>query len=151
MEISVDDPARADVTALLTEHLADMYASSPACSVHALDVDALQAPGLTFWTARLDGVLLGCGALKEHDPDFGEIKSMRTTTEIRGTGVGRALLLHVLDESRSRGYSRVSLETGTQDFFVPARRLYVRHGFTPCGPFATYAEDPSSAYFTLLL
>lgn len=147
----IDDPALPDVTALLAEHLADMRRTSPPEAVHALDVEALKAPGLTFWTARHDGVLLGCGALKEHDPSFGEIKSMRTTAESRGTGVGTALLLHVLAEARTRGYARLSLETGTQDFFAPAHRLYQRHGFIPCRPFADYRLDPNSAYFTLEL
>ena len=146
----MDDPARPDVTALLAEHLADMHATSPPESVHALDVEALRRPGITFWTARTDGVLLGCGALKELDPGEGhaEIKSMRTTATSRGTGVGRAILLHLLAVSAERGYRRVSLETGTQDYFEPARRLYVRNGFVPCAPFAGYTEDPHSAYFT---
>jgi putative acetyltransferase len=151
VQIEIDDPARPDVTALLAEHLADMHATSPAESVHALDVAALKVPGLTFWTARLDGLLLGCGALKELDATHGELKSMRTTSVSRGTGVGRAMLLHLVEVGRGRGYSRLSLETGTQDYFLPARTLYAAHGFTPCDPFADYREDPYSAYFTLLV
>ena len=151
MDIEIDNPARPDVTQLLGEHLADMYATSPPESVHALDVDALTAPGVTFWTARRDGELVGCGALKELDPDHGELKSMRTTAAARGTGVGRALLVYLVAEGRSRGYSRLSLETGTQEYFAPARGLYASQGFTGCGPFADYAEDPYSAYFTLVL
>src|SRR5689334_474758 len=119
MEIEIDEPARADVTALLAEHLADMHARSPAGSVHALDVTALQAPGVTFWTARRDGVLLGCAAIKELDLSHGELKSMRTSTAARGAGVGRALLVHLLGVARGRGYRRLSLETGTQDYFLP--------------------------------
>lgn len=148
MQIEIDDPARPDVSALLAEHLADMHATSPAESVHALDVVALQAPGLTFWTARADAVLLGCGALKELDRTHGELKSMRASSAARGTGVGRAMLLHLLAAGRERGYARLSLETGTQDYFLPARTLYAAHGFVPCGPFADYSEDPHSAYFT---
>jgi putative acetyltransferase len=151
MEISSDDPTRADVTALLAEHLADMHATSPAESVHALDVGALSAPGMTFWTARRDGVLLGCAALKELDATHGEVKSMRTTIAARGIGVGSGLLLHLIEEARRRGYTRLSLETGTQDYFEPAHVLYLRHGFTPTGPFADYTDDPNSAYFTLTL
>ena len=151
MQIDVDDPALPDVSALLAEHLADMHATSPAESVHALDVTALKVPGVTFWTARRDGVLLGCGAMKEHDPEHGELKSMRTTAAARGTGVGRAMLLHLIAIGRERGYTRLSLETGTQDYFLPARTLYAAHGFIACGPFADYAEDPHSAYFTMLL
>jgi len=148
VEISIDDPARPDVSALLAEHLADMHATSPAESVHALDVSALKVPGLSFWTARADEVLLGCGALKELDPGHGEIKSMRTTSAARGTGVGRAMLAYLLEVGRERGYARISLETGTQDYFLPARTLYVAHGFVECGPFGDYRLDPHSAYFT---
>jgi putative acetyltransferase len=148
IEIAVDDPARADVVGLLTDHLADMHATSPPESVHALDVEALRVPSVTFWTARREGHLLGCAALKELDATHAEVKSMRTAAESRGSGVATALLRHVLDEARRRGYARVSLETGSQDFFAPARRLYTRHGFTECGPFADYALDPHSRFFT---
>ena len=151
VEIDLDDPARPDVTALLEEHLADMHATSPPTSVHALDVTALTAPGVTLWTARSNGSLLGCGALKELDATHGELKSMRTTAAARGTGVGRAMLQHLLAAARERGYARLSLETGTQEYFLPARTLYAAHGFVSCGPFADYAEDPYSAYFTLAL
>ena len=151
MDIEIDSPARPDVTQLLGEHLADMHATSPPESVHALDVNALTAPGITFWTARRDGELLGCGALKELDPDHGELKSMRTTAAARGTGVGKALVVHLIAEGRSRGYSRLSLETGPQEYFAPARGLYASQGFTSCDRFADYAEDPYSVYFTLLL
>jgi putative acetyltransferase len=148
IEIAVDDPARDDVVLLLTDHLADMHATSPPESVHALDVEALAVPSVTFWTARRDGVLLGCAALKELDPTHAEVKSMRTAPASRGSGVATALLRHVLDESRRRGYGRVSLETGSQDFFAPARRLYARHGFAECGPFGDYVLDPHSVFFT---
>ncbi len=151
IEIAVEDPARADVVALLAEHLADMHATSPAESVHALDVTALRVPAVTFWTARRDGALLGCAALKELEPGHGEVKSMRTATGSRGAGVATALLVHVLDEGRRRGYARISLETGSQEFFAPARRLYARHGFSECGPFADYVLDPHSVFFTRLL
>ena len=151
MEIELDDPARPDVTALLAEHLADMHATSPPESVHALDVGGLTGPGMSFWTARSHGVLLGCAALKELDPAHGEVKSMRTTTESRGIGVGSALLLHLIAEGRARGYTRLSLETGTEDYFEPAHVLYLRHGFEVTGPFAGYTHDPNSAYFTMEL
>lgn len=151
MDIAIDDPARADVLALLAEHLADMHATSPPESVHALDVDALRVPAVTFWTARRDGVLLGCAALKELEPDHGEVKSMRTATAARGAGVATALLRHVVAEAEDRGYARLSLETGSQDFFAPARRLYARHGFTECGPFADYVLDPHSVFFSRAL
>jgi putative acetyltransferase len=156
VKISLDSPARDDVRRLLDEHLADMFATSPAESVHALDHSALLAPSVTFWTARDDdGALLGCGALTELDPDaephHGEIKSMRTSASARGQGVASALLETVLTEARHRDYARVSLETGTQDFFAPARRLYARHGFAECGPFGAYVLDPNSVFMTLEL
>lgn len=100
---------------------------------------------------RRDDELVGCAALKELDPNHGELTSMRTTVAARGTGVGKALLFHLVAEGRSRGYSRLSLETGKQEYFAPARSLYASQGFTACGPFADYSEDPHSAYFTLVL
>lgn len=151
MRIEVDDLSGADVRALLAEHLADMHAASPPESVHALDLDALRAPEVTFVAAREDGLLLGCGALKELDPSHGELKSMRTAAAARGRGVAAAVLAHLLAVARDRGYRRVSLETGAEDVFAPARRLYARHGFTPCAPFADYVEDPNSVFLTLEL
>jgi putative acetyltransferase len=156
VRILVEDPGTSDVVELLEQHLTDMYATSPPESVHALDLTRLRVPSVTFWTARSadDGTLLGCGALKEHVGDdgiTGEIKSMRTAEPARGRGVAAAILKVIVEQARARGYDRVDLETGTQDFFAPARRLYVRHGFLPCGPFADYVEDPNSAFFTLVL
>jgi putative acetyltransferase len=146
--IAPDSPARTDVRRLLDEHLADMFATSPADSVHALDSDALAGPGITFWTARDDAGVLGCGALKDLGAGQGEIKSMRTAQHARGRGVASLLLHRILDEARHRGYERVSLETGSQDYFAPARRLYDRHGFTPCAPFADYKPDPNSVFMS---
>lgn len=151
MRIGPDDPQRADVVALLEEHLADMYATSPAESVHALDPAALAGPGMSFWTLRDDGSVLGCAALKELDAAHGEIKSMRTAAEARRRGVAARLLDHVLAEARARGYGRLSLETGSQDFFAPARALYASRGFAPCGPIPGYVEDPHSVFMTLAL
>ena len=146
--IALDAPHRTDVLALLGEHLADMYATTPAESVHALDPSALAAPGLTFWTARdAGGVLLGCVALKELSPSDGELKSMRTATAARGRGVGAALLDHVLSTATRRDYATVHLETGAEEYFAPARRLYERAGFVPCPPFADYRSDPLSAFY----
>jgi putative acetyltransferase len=144
-----DDPRRADVVALLTEHLADMHATSPAESVHALDPDGLVARDVAFRTVRENGVLLGCGALAPLDVAGGEVKSMRTAGAARGRGVATVVLAALLEEARSRGYRTVLLETGTEGFFAPARRLYERHGFEPCAPFGSYREDPHSAYYAL--
>ena len=149
--IGPDTPEREDVLQLLAEHLADMYATSPAESVHALDPSALAGPGISFWTAREDSRLLGCAALKHLAPGEGEIKSMRTAAPARGRGVASALLLHVLAEARSTGYRRLYLETGSQEFFAPARRLYERHGFADCPPFAGYQPDPHSVFMALHL
>jgi len=156
IHIERDDPARGDVHRLLSEHLADMFATSPAESVHALDHSALSAPSITFWTAREDGELLGCGALKILDSPpgsarNGEIKSMRTTATARGRGVATLMLRHLLDDARTRNLQRIYLETGTEDYFAPARRLYVRHGFTECPPFADYVLDPNSVFMELRL
>jgi putative acetyltransferase len=141
----------ADVRQLLREHLADMHAISPAESVHALDVDAFSAPGIVFWTVRDGQMLLGCGALKELSPKEGEIKSMRTASSARRRGVATSMLSHLLEVARSRGYERVSLETGSDEFFAPARRLYRSYGFIECPPFADYRPDPHSVFMTMLL
>jgi putative acetyltransferase len=149
--IEIDDLSRDAVRALLAEHLADMYATSPPDSVHALDLTGLTGPDVTVWTLWDRATVLGCAALKELAPDGGEIKSMRTSAAARGRGVATRLLAHVLAEARGRGYARLHLETGTQDFFAPARRLYARHGFVACPPFGEYVADPHSAFFTLIL
>ncbi|PXA70058.1 GNAT family N-acetyltransferase [Cryobacterium arcticum] len=151
IHIERDDPIREDVRLLLDEHLADMFATSPAESVHALDHSALAAPEITFWTAREDGVLLGCGALKLLADGQGEIKSMRTTPAARGRGIATLLLTHIVDEARGRRLEQLFLETGAEDFFAPARRLYTRHGFTDCPPFADYRLDPHSVFMRLTL
>ena len=149
MDLHRDDPGAGDVLTLLQEHLADMYATSPPESVHALDPDALRDPAITFWTVREDGVLLGCGALKELSPQQGEIKSMRTASPARGRGVAGLVLRGIVAAAHARGYRALLLETGTEDFFAPARRLYARHGFTECRPFGGYSEDPNSVFMRL--
>lgn len=152
MRVGSDDPLRADVLALLGEHLADMRATSPPGSVHALDAAALAAPDIVFLSAReADGRLLGIGALKRHTDGTGELKSMRTSTDARGRGVASAMLTALLAEARAAGMPVVRLETGTQPCFDPAVRLYERHGFTPCAPFAGYTDDPNSRYLALEL
>ena len=149
VQITVDDPSREDVAALLDEHLRSMHELSPPESVHALDVNGLKTRGVTFWTVREGNLLLGCGALKELGLDHGEVKSMRTPVALRRRGAGRAILEHIPGESRTRGYRRISLETGSMEAFVPARRLYESYGFRYCGPFGDYLEDPNSMFMTL--
>ncbi|MBK8285035.1 MAG: GNAT family N-acetyltransferase [Ahniella sp.] len=151
MRINIDDPARPDVLALLEEHLQNMRAISPPESVHALDVSRLKQPDITFWSVRDDGQLLGCGALKELDPQHGEIKSMRTPESLRRRGAAQAVLAHMINVARDRGYQRISLETGSMKEFIPAQRLYERFGFVYCGPFADYQPDPNSVFMTLVL
>ena len=151
MRIQLDDPARADVFALLDEHLRNMHELSPPESVHALDVGGLKKPEVTFWTVRDGNTLLACGALKELDPTHGEIKSMRTARAHLRKGVAASVLRHILDQAKRRAYTRVSLETGSGAVFEPARQLYARAGFQFCGPFADYVLDPNSVFMTLEL
>jgi putative acetyltransferase len=152
VRVAADDPFAPDVRALLDEHLAEMRATSPPESVHALDPHALAAEGVLFVAARdQDGLLLGVGALKRLSPTEGELKSMRTAPAARGRGVAAAVLTAVLDAARAGGLTRVSLETGTEPLFDAAVRLYLRHGFTPSAPFAGYTDDPHSRYLTLRL
>lgn len=146
--IALGDLTDARVLRLLEDHLADMYATSPAESVHALDVSGLTDPRVTFWTLQEGDEVLGCVALKQLDATHSELKSMRTSAEHRGRGLGRLLLDHVIAEARLRGYRRLSLETGSQEFFTPARTLYARNGFQVCGPFGDYVLDPYSVFMT---
>jgi putative acetyltransferase len=150
-EIAVDDPRAADVRALLERHLAYANEHSRPEDVHALDVDGLLDPSVTFFSARRDGGLLGVGAIKQLAPDQAELKSMHTAHAARRTGVGRAIVEHLLGVARARGYDRVSLETGSQAAFAPARSLYAAAGFVPCGPFSDYPDRPTSAFMTLRL
>jgi putative acetyltransferase len=152
MKIEIDDLSRPEIQALLNEHLHSMHQLSPAESVHALDLEALRRPEITFWSVWNDGSeLLGCGALKEINPHHGEVKSMRTPNAHRRQGAGRAMLQHIIVIAKSRNYQRLSLETGAIDPFKPAQTLYESFGFTYCEPFADYVEDPNSVFMTLRL
>lgn len=148
MEIRRDDLTGPEIRALLEEHLRNMHSLSPPESVHALDLDGLRRPEVTFWTVWSGPNLLGCGALKQLAADHGEIKSMRTVEGHRRSGVGRTMLKHIVEEACRRGYQRLSLETGTQPGFEAARQLYRSHGFVDCAPFADYIEDPNSCFMT---
>jgi len=148
MQIKIDDLQGPEIKLLLEEHLADMYAVSPVESVHALDLNKLRQPEISFWTVWNGDELAACGALKELDKQHAEIKSMRTANSYRGKGVAVFLLKHLIETAQDRQYSRLSLETGTVDFFLPARRLYEKFGFEYCGPFADYTLDPFSAFMT---
>lgn len=143
-----DDLTGSAIIALLEEHLAEMASHTPAESVHALPIEKLAGPDVTFWSLWSGDRLAGCGALKRLDATHTEIKSMRTTSEFRGRGLGAELLIRLLDEARGLGFTRASLETGTNDPFIPARKLYSRHGFVECEPFADYVLDPWSVFMT---
>ncbi len=151
MHIRIDDLNGAEIRGLLEEHLHSMKRLSPPQSVHALDIAGLQKPEVTFWTAWEDGKLLGCGALKELATGHAEIKSMRTAEAHTRKGVARKMLAHIIDEAGRRGYTRLSLETGSMQAFEPARRLYSDFGFAYCEPFADYAKDPHSVFMTRAL
>lgn len=148
MQIRTDPLTGPDIAGLLREHLDDMRRHSPPESVHALDLDKLRVPEVTFWSAWLDEALVGCVAIKRLDPLHGEIKSMRTAAAHRRKGVARRLMEHVLKEAGRRGYRRLSLETGAPAAFEPARALYAQYGFEVCGPFGDYVEDPFSVFMT---
>jgi putative acetyltransferase len=148
MNIQLDDLTGPEIHQLLQQHLQGMALHSPPESIHALDLDALRQPGITFWTAWENDELLGCGALKELDDRHAEIKSMRTATAHLRKGVANAMLTHVVEEAKQRGYRRLSLETGSAAAFEPARRLYAAFGFTFCEPVEGYALDPFSVFMT---
>lgn len=147
-EGGLDDPR---VVALLNVHFQGMLANSPKDSCHFLDLSGLRAPGVTFWTAWDGEDLLGCGALKQLDGGHGEVKSMRTAAEHLRRGTGAALVSHILKAARERGYKRLSLETGSGAAFDPAHALYRQFGFTECGPFGDYKEDPFSRFFSRIV
>lgn len=151
MKIEIDDLSRPAIHALLEEHLQSMHSLGPPESVHALDLDGLRKPDVTFWSVWEGSLLLGVGALKELDARHGEIKSMRTVTAHLRKGVGRAVLEHIIGVARARGYERLSLETGSMDAFKPAQKLYASFGFVYCGPFGEYVADAYSVFMTMRL
>ena len=148
IDFRVDDLSGAATQALVKHHLAGMHANSPACSVHALDLDRLRQPGVTFWSGWVDGEIAVMGALKKLDDANGEIKSMRVPDAFLGKGAGRAMLEHIVTESRRAGLKTLWLETGSTDAFTPAIKLYESAGFKVCGPFADYKLDPFSVFMT---
>ena len=151
LHIAIDPLDGPQIAALLQAHLDEMHLISPPGSVHALDLARLRAADVTFWSAWDGDVLLGCAALRALDATHGEVKSMRTMPQARRRGVAAALLEQVIAEARRRGYRRLSLETGSQPEFAPARALYARFGFVECGPFADYRPDPCSTFMTRAL
>ena len=148
MRIEVDDLTSPEIAQLLREHLQNLSAISPPCSMHALDIERLRDPKITFWSVWDDVQLMGCGVLKELDVHHAEIKSMRTAAAHLRKGVASHLLQHIIAEARRRKFRRLSLETGSGLKFEPAQALYVKFGFRACGPFADYAEDANSLFMT---
>jgi putative acetyltransferase len=151
MEIVVDDLSGPEIAAFLTEHVRQMHEITPIESAYALDLDGLRRPDITFWTAVDGTTVVGCAALKQLDPTHAELKSMRTAPARTRTGVASRLLEHVIGAARQRGYRRISLETGTDEFFMPARRLYEKFGFDYCDPFGDYTPGPHNTFMTRAL
>jgi putative acetyltransferase len=151
MEIVLDDLSGPEIAVFLAEHVQEMRSITPPESKHALNLDSLRRPGVTFWSATDAGVLVGCGALKRLDTAHAELKSMRTAPARKRSGVASLLLKHILTEAAGMGFIRISLETGSADFFQPARNLYAKFGFEYCEPFADYEDDPNSVFMTVIL
>lgn len=149
--IAVESPLQAELSDLMARHTEAMHADTPPESIHMLDAGDLAVPGIAFYVMREDGRPIGMGAVKRLGADHGEIKSMHVLSDLRGRGLARRLLDHLIAEARAAGMERLSLETGSQDSFAPARRLYETAGFDVCPPFAGYREDPMSVYLTLSL
>ncbi len=147
-QIRLDNLRGPEIIELLREHMRCMERVSPPESRHALDMDGLRKPEITFWTIWNGSDLAGCGALKQLDPQHGEIKSMRTATAYLRQGVATHMLEKIINEAKSRGYRRLSLETGAMEYFQPAHKLYTRFGFAHCAPFANYVKDPNSVFMS---
>lgn len=147
----VDDLSGQAIRALIARHLSGMHEHSPPESVHALGVEKLKDPAVTFWSAWIGGELAGCGALKRLDAERGEIKSMRVADKFLGRGVGRAILEHIVAEAQKCGLRSLWLETGSAEAFRPALALYASTGFKRCGPFEGYTDDPFSVFMTRTL
>jgi putative acetyltransferase len=151
MRIEIDDLRGPEIAALLEAHVAELRGISPPESKHALDLKGLQQPDTTMWSVWDGGTLVGCGALKDLGDGHAELKSMRVAPGHTRRGIASLLLRHIIGEARARGFQRISLETGAMPFFEPARALYRKHGFDPCGPFAGYTDDPNSVFMTMRL
>ena len=150
-EVRPDSPENPKVRRLLEAHLAFAAETSPPEHVHALEIPQLIEDHVSFYSIRVDGQVLGVGAIQEIDPDHGELKSIHTAEAARGRGIGRAMVDHLLQVARSQGYTRVSLETGSMEEFRPSRILYEKMGFEVCPPFGKYWENEYSTCMTLEL
>jgi putative acetyltransferase len=151
MKIVVDDLSGPKIARFLDEHVQEMRSITPPESKHALDLDGLRKPEITFWSVVDDDTLVGCGAIKRLDAGHAEVKSMRTAPTRKRSGIASLLLEHIITEARRMGFTRLSLETGAAEFFRPARKLYEKYGFDYCQPFADYRMDPYSVFMTRVL
>ncbi len=151
MRIVIDDLLGPEIAALLEAHTAELRGISPPESKHALDLEGLRRPEITFWTMWDDESLVGCGAIQDLGGGHAELKSMRISSPYTRRGLASMLLRHIIGEARKRGYRQISLETGSMPFFEPARNLYRKHGFEACDPFGQYVDDPNSVFMTKLL
>jgi len=150
--IARESPTGPDLALLMARHTLDMHADTPSESIHMMDAGELAAqPGISFFVMRDGGVPVGMGAFKRIGPDHAEIKSMHVLAEARGRGLSRRMLDHLTAEARDAGITRLSLETGTQPMFEPARRLYLSAGFCECPPFEGYRLDPNSVFMTIVI
>ena len=150
-EIAIDDPRSEDVRELLELHLAFCNLHSPPEDVHAMDVEGLAGPEITFLSLRVDGELLAVGALKQLDAQHAELKSMHTVSAVRGRGIARMMVDQLIGIARDRGVKRVSIETGSMEAFAPARALYASAGFSECGPFGDYVPSANSTFMTRVI
>jgi putative acetyltransferase len=146
--IALESPLGPDLGLLMQRHTADMHADTPPESIHMMDASQLATPGIWFFVMREEGHPVGMGAFKRLDETHAEIKSMHILAEVRGRGLSRRMLEHLVDAARAEGFTRLSLETGVQPTFVAARALYANAGFTDCPPFEGYTDDPNSVFMT---
>ena len=137
------------VNELLKKHFIELRSVSPEGSAHVLDIDGLKDPSIKFWSLWEDGSLIGCGALKFLEKEHGEFKSIRVADEFRKKGIGERIINHLIFEAKKLKISKLSIETGAGEFFLPARNLFSKFGFKKCPPFAHYKEDPNSCYYSL--
>lgn len=151
IDIRIDDLSIEESQSIVREHMAGMLANTPIESVHALPLDKLKQPNITFWTAWIGSELCGCGALQRLDAQHGEVKTMRTRAKFLRKGVGQAVLSHIVNHATDTGIKRLSLETGSSDVFLAAKAMYLKNGFGICGPFGDYKLDPYSVFMTKLL
>jgi putative acetyltransferase len=148
VKIVLDDLSGPEIATFLDEHVQEMRSITPLESKYALDLDGLRKPEIMFWSVMDGDTLVGCGAIKRLSPGHAELKSMRTAPTRKRSGIGSLLLKHIITEARQRGFTRLSLETGTAEFFLPARKLYEKFGFGYCRPFADYQPSPHNIFMT---